>query len=191
MAHFLGRLAGAAAQHWKRSLALVVVVLVGIGGLAAAGDSFYDDFSTPGTESQQAQDLLEERFPTAAGDTATIVFSGDVRAADAAIERVRTEVAEQPRVTGVSEPVVSRDGRVAYTMVQYDAPAPELGRKPGERLAELSAPGLEMDRNGPVVDQAEQAAAPIGELIGIAVAVLVLTLVFRSWAAMAITLISA
>ena len=41
------------------------------------------------------------------------------------------------------------------------------------------------------MDQAEQTTAPIGQLIGMAVAVIVLTLVFRSIAAMALTLISA
>ena len=44
---------------------------------------------------------------------------------------------------------------------------------------------------GPVVDVAEQQLAPVGELIGIAVAVIVLTLVFGSVAAMLLTLISA
>ena len=41
------------------------------------------------------------------------------------------------------------------------------------------------------MDQAEQATAPVGELIGIAVAMIVLTLVFHSVAAMALTLVSA
>ena len=78
MAHALGRLAAAAAGHWKRSLALVAVVLVVIGGAAtAAGGSFVDSFSTPGTESQQAVDLLTQKFPTQSGDTATLVFAGE------------------------------------------------------------------------------------------------------------------
>ena len=41
-----------------------------------------------------------------------------------------------------------------------------------------------------MVDQAEQRQAPVGELIGLAVAMLVLTLVFRSAAAMVLTLIA-
>ena len=52
------------------------------------------------------------------------------------------------------------------------------------------AAGLEVSRRGPIVDQAEQMSAPIGELIGLAVAILVLTLVFRSVAAMLLTLIA-
>ena len=207
MAHLLGRLAHSAATHWKRSLALVALVLAGLGGLAALGGSFTDDFRTPGTESQAAYDLLAERFPSAAGDTATLVFrveDGTLRegARAAAVSRTVAEVAGQPHVSGVVDPLgrealgqVSRDGRIAYAVVQYDRPATALGAEPGERLADAAklaeAAGVRADRNGAVVDQAEQAVAPIGELIGVAVAIIVLTLVFRSWAAMMLTLFSA
>jgi putative drug exporter of the RND superfamily len=64
MALLLSRLARSAATHWKRSLALVLVALVAIGALGqVAGGSFTDDFRTPGTESQEALDLLQSRFP--------------------------------------------------------------------------------------------------------------------------------
>jgi putative drug exporter of the RND superfamily len=205
MALLLGRLAGAAAHHWKRSLLLVLVVLAGLGGLAAAGSGFTDDFNTPGTESQRAYDLLSDRFPTQAGDTATIVFSvqdGTLRDGDrpaAIAEAVRT-IAGQPHVTAATNPLradgqVSRDGRIAFTTVQYDQPAMDLGKEPGEALETVSEitqrAGIETDRNGQIVDQAEQTQAPIGELIGLAVAIIVLTLVFRSASAMLLTLVSA
>ena len=207
MAHLLGNLAHAAATRWKRSLAVVGVVLVALVALAAlAGGSFSDDFKTPGTESQAALDLLTERFPAQAGDTATIVFAvedgtlGDGARA-AAIGRVVARVAEQPGVTSAVSPLsregagqLSRDGRIGFVTVQYDAPAAELGKEAGEALVEVGAPaeaaGIEVSRRGQVVDLAEQATAPVGELIGVALAVILLTLVFRSAAAMAITLVS-
>ena len=46
-------------------LAALVVVLSG-----AIGGAFADDFSAPGSESAEAMELLEERFPEAAGGTA-------------------------------------------------------------------------------------------------------------------------
>jgi putative drug exporter of the RND superfamily len=206
MAHLLGSLAASAAGHWKRSLAIVAAVLVVLGGAAAGGGgSFVDDFRTPGTESQSAIDLLDERFPAASGDTANVVFaveSGTLREPErrAAIERTVEAIAAQPHVTGAPSPFasgsaqLSEDARIAYVPVQYDATAPALGPEPGERLEQAAQvgerAGLEVSRNGAVVDQAEQTTAPIGELIGVAVAIIVLTLVFRSVAAMALTLIA-
>ncbi len=97
-------------------------------------------------------------------------------------------------MTGVAPPQLSPDGRIGFLTVQYDKPAQDMQRAPGERLAEVSAigerAGLEVSRRGPIVDQAEQMTAPVGELIGLAVAILVLTLVFRSIAAMLLTLIA-
>jgi RND superfamily putative drug exporter len=67
MAAFLGRLAAAPPRRWKRSLALVFATVLALGGLAATvGGEFVDDFTTPGTESQQADrpaaGALPDRF---------------------------------------------------------------------------------------------------------------------------------
>jgi putative drug exporter of the RND superfamily len=207
MAHLLGNFAAWAASHWKRSLAIVAVALLALGIAASAGGgSFVDDFRTPGTESQSAMDVLDKRFPAAAGDTANVVFAvdaGTLRAPQQrnAIERTVRQIRAQPHVTSAPDPFVkdsgqlSQDARIAYVPVQYDETASVLGAEPGDRLAQASElgerAGLEVSRNGAVVDQAEQTTAPVGELIGVAVAIIVLTLVFRSVAAMALTLISA
>ena len=150
-------------------------------------------------------DVLDHRFPAASGDTANVVFaveSGTLREPErrAAIERTVKAISTQPHVTGAPEPFakgsgqLSADGRIAFVPVQYDDTASALGKEPGERLAQASdlatGAGVEVSRNGAVVDQAEQSTAPVGELIGVAVAIIVLTLVFRSAAAMALTLIS-
>src|SRR3954451_20394470 len=195
MAHALGRLAAAAAGHWKRSLAIIAAVLVAIGAASAiGGGSFVDSFSTPGTESQKAVALLTQRFPAQSGDTATLVFAGADLKGSAAIEQTAKAVGRQPHVTGVAPLQLSRDQRIGFITVQYDKPAQDLQRAPGQRLADVSEigedAGLEVSRRGPIVDQAEQLAAPVGELIGLAVAIIVLTLVFRSIASMLLTLLS-
>src|SRR4051794_31545183 len=125
MAHLLGNLAAAAAGHWKRSLAIVLAVLVSLGALASvAGGSFTDDFSSPGTESQRALDLLEKRFPAQSGAPAPVVFSvesGPLRggARPQAIASALREIRHQPHVTAAADPLagkgqVSRDGRIAF-----------------------------------------------------------------------------
>src|SRR4051812_28499721 len=120
MAHLLGNLAAAAAGHWKRSLAIVVALLVTLGVVAGvAGGSFTDDFSSPGTGSQKAMDLLKQRFPAQSGDTATVVFSvekGTLRdgGRPQAIASALKEIRNQPHVTAAADPLdgkaqVSRD----------------------------------------------------------------------------------
>ncbi len=79
--------------------------------------------------------------------------------------------------------------------MQYDRPADDLGAEAYDRLEEAARParsdGLEVSMRGQVVDVAQQQQSlPIGELIGVAAAILILTLVFRSVVAMTITLVA-
>jgi RND superfamily putative drug exporter len=208
MTTLLDRIARSVSRRWRRSLAIAALVVAGLGALAGAfGGEFTDEFSVPGTESQQALDLLEDRFPAAANEGATVVFyadEGTVRDGEHshAIADARHEISQLPEVTSVSNPLskrgsaqVSDDGRVAFATVQYDRPAFEVEQQDAQKLETAAQvaerDGLEVAMRGPVVDEAEQQMAPIGELIGIAVAVIVLTLVFGSVAAMLLTLISA
>jgi RND superfamily putative drug exporter len=208
MTTLLDRIARTASRSWRRSLAIAALVLVVLGVLVGTvGGQFTDEFSVPGTESQQALDLLEERFPAAANEGATVVFyvdQGSVRDGERpqAIATARREIAALPEVTSVSDPLagrtssqVSEDGKVAFATVQYDRPAFEVEQADAKALdrAAHSAErdGLQVAMRGPVAEAAEQQLAPVGELIGIAVAVIVLTLVFGSVSAMVLTLISA
>ena len=207
MTALLDRIARSASRHWRRSLAIAALVVVGLGILAGTvGGQFSNDFAVPGAESQKARDLLEKRFPAAANQGATVVFyagQGTVRDGHRAqeIEGARREISNLPGVTSVGDPLsgrggqVSNDGRVAFAAVQYDRPAFEVEQADAERLVNTAesaeGEGLQVAMRGPVVDTAEQQLAPVGELIGIAVAVIVLTMVFGSVAAMLLTLISA
>jgi putative drug exporter of the RND superfamily len=207
MTALLDLIARSAARRWRRSLVIAAVVVAVIGALAGTvGGQFTDEFSVPGTESQRAQDLLEERFPAAANEGATVVFyaeEGSLRAGERerAIAEATRRIAEVPHVTSVGRPLagrdgqVSDDGRVAFATVQYDQPAFDIQQDDAKLLEDAARvaehDGLEVAMRGPVVDVAEEQLAPIGELIGIAVAVIVLTLVFGSVAAMLLTLISA
>src|SRR3954452_23318292 len=77
----------------------------------AAGE-YVNVFRLPGTESQRAYDLLKDRFPQQAGDTASVVFAvpgGRVLDAShrAPIERVRAEIAKSPEVLAVGDPLAN------------------------------------------------------------------------------------
>jgi RND superfamily putative drug exporter len=173
----------------RRPRIATLVVLLGItaiiGGAVAVGGTFKDDFTVPGIESQKAQDLLEQRFPTQSGTQATLVFSakdGDLD--QAAIDTALSAVSEQPHVVSVEKPRVSDDGHVAYTTVSYDQTATDLDTKAHERLedatATLSGAGVNVAMSGEPVDGAATGGFPIGEVIGLVIAMLLLVAVLRN-----------
>ena len=74
MANRLHRLGGWAFEHRWRVVAIWVTVLVAVLASAMAfGGKTNDKFSVPGTESQQAQELLEKKYPAASGTYARLV----------------------------------------------------------------------------------------------------------------------
>ena len=72
---------------------LAIVLLVGLS--STLGGNFVNNFTIPGTESQRAVDLLKERFPAQAGDSATLVVQADAGVTDPAVKaRVEALLAE-------------------------------------------------------------------------------------------------
>ncbi len=81
-------------------LAALVVVLSG-----AFGGAFADDFSAPGSESAEAMELLEQRFPAVAGGTAVAVFAAPRGpAADQLPRRHRRRRSRRSRRSSTSPP---------------------------------------------------------------------------------------
>src|ERR1700754_4404934 len=137
MTSLLTRVAGLAARRPRlATLAVLVGLLVFIGGAVAAGGSFKDDFTVPGIEAQKAQDLLEQRFPAQSGTQATLVFQPTPEGkSDAALAKVE----RQPHVLSVDDVRVSENGRIAYATVTYGQTATDLDSKARERLEDATA----------------------------------------------------
>ena len=103
----LQRWAAFSVRHRWRVLGGWVAALVILAGVVAgAGGAFVDSFSIPGVESQQAIDLLEERFPSQAGDSAQIVVRADAGVNDPVvrpqIEALLAEAATRPKYSPLS-----------------------------------------------------------------------------------------
>src|SRR2546422_2413603 len=95
--------------HRWRVVALWVVALVAFITLGnVAGGAYASDFSLRGAESQQALDLLKQRFPSHSGDTAVLVFKADQGVNDPAVksrmERLFSQVATLHHVDAVTDP---------------------------------------------------------------------------------------
>jgi RND superfamily putative drug exporter len=196
MSNFLSRLGTSSARHWRRTVLVAIVVIAALGTLGSTlGAGFVDDYRTPGVDSTRAQELLEQRFPQVSGADAQIVFAGDPASVSGdGVKATLKAVEGQPHVTGVSALQASADGKVAFATVQYDVPAEDLGPEARERLESVTGPaeqaGVEVSMRGMAIDIGDEQSAPIGELIGVAAAILLLTLLFRSVVAMTLTLVA-
>ena len=70
----LGRLADVSfrRRRWV-VLGWLATLVLAVGLVAAFGGDYEADYSAPGSDSSQAQELLESRFPSQAGDTVDVV----------------------------------------------------------------------------------------------------------------------
>jgi RND superfamily putative drug exporter len=204
MSLLLARMARSITHHWKRSLAAALAVLVLLGAAAGAGGPVADDFEVPGAESQQALDLFRAHVPALAGADATLVFTvedGQIadpdnrEAINGALEQVKgLEGMDQVPDPFAEDGSISDDGRLASVDVRYTTEVSELEKEDGEALldaANTAEPQVDVAARGWPVDLASEQTFPVGELVGIAIAIVLLTLLFRSRSAMAATLVGA
>ena len=205
MSSLLARLARTLTHHWKRSLAAAILVLFLLGAAAGAGGPVADDFEVPGAESQQALDLFRAHSPALAGADATLVFTvDDGKISDPAhreaIAGALEQVSKLKGVDQVPDPfaadsgAISSDERLASVDVRYTTEVSDLEKEDGVALldaARTAEPDVDVAARGWPVDLASEQTLPIGELVGIAIAIVLLTLLFRSGSAMAATLVGA
>ncbi|UIX33414.1 MMPL family transporter [Streptomyces sp. GQFP] len=207
MATFLYKL-GRLAFRRRHFVALFWVALLTLAGVGAASApaAGTTSFSIPGTEAQKAFDLLEQRFPGASADGATgrMVFKAPegekMTDADnrATVAKTVKQLADGSEVVSVTDPfttnAVSKDGSVAYTSVKYDLPGMELADSTKDALEkagdEARATGLTVDLGGDALQAASEPGA-IGEVIGIAIAAVVLVITLGSLVAAGLPLLTA
>ncbi|GAA0231012.1 MMPL family transporter [Actinomadura nitritigenes] len=207
MATFLYRIGRWAFRRRRLVIGLWLGVLVLAGVAAAMAPSGQDeDLSMPGTESQKAFDLLDERFPqsNAQGAEARLVFQAPdgqrVTAGGnrAAVEEALGSLDGGDQVASATDPyktgAVSRDGTIAYSTITYTADAVDL-REPTKSALEDAAArardaGLTVEIGGSALD-AEEAPGGTTEMIGVVVAAVVLVLALGSLVAAGLSLLTA
>jgi RND superfamily putative drug exporter len=204
----LARWMRACATHPRRvflSWLGILVVLIAL--LATVGGGLKDEFSIPGSETQNATDLIESEFASEQGGVLNLVFAAppgqrlDTPARKAAIEAAIAELKTQKfkptddkaGVESVGDPfdknTFSDDGRIAYAEAQFDRVIYAKDRdavvavEDGVREA-VEPAGVEVEFNGdaefPPIEQGPQ------ELLGLFAALIVLLVVFRTFVASSI-----
>lgn len=198
----------AALARWcvRHRLVTVLLWLLALGGVtvaaAVAGPAYSNDYEVPGTESGRATQLLQQGFPGLGGDSDTVVWhtaSGTVRAAD--VEQTMTRALDRieslPAVASVTSPYkgqatqvtdrISRDGHTAYATVTFARPAQDITKAQAEAVVraakEAQGDGLQVELGGSAVGATQSLGGHLAEILGVAVAAVVLLVAFGSLAA--------
>ncbi len=195
--------------HRKTVILGWIAALVVIGFIAGSvGSAFSEEFKLPSSDSQEAFDLLEHKFPQQSGVTAEIVYKAPAGAASAAVKKkmqgVFAEAEELPHVSEVASPyesggaaAISKDGEVAYATVQYDTTTNKLEKSDIKKLVAIgraaSSDGLQVEVGGAPVEEVRSEEEGGGDsfAIGLLAAVVILLLTFGSVVAMGLPLLTA
>ncbi|MGW2729719.1 MMPL family transporter [Streptomyces sp. NPDC001494] len=206
MATFLYKL-GRLAFRRRHFVALVWVALLTLAGVGAASapPAGSTSFSIPGTEAQKAFDLLEQRYPgmSADGATARVVFKAPDggkmtdKANKATVRETVKELRSGSEVASVADPyaghAVSKDGSVAYASVKYKVSGMELEDSAKDALKDAAQDardaGLTVEIGGDALTATPETGS--SEVIGIAIAAVVLVITFGSLLAAGFPLLTA
>ncbi|MCE7082688.1 MMPL family transporter [Streptomyces sp. ST2-7A] len=207
MAQLLYRL-GRLAFRRRRLVALFWVALLGAAGTGAflTPSSTSSSITMPGTEAQEAFDLLEERFPGMAADGATarvVLKAPDGERMDdpgnaAAVTDVVTELsAGSDRVANVANPfetgAIGPNGDIAYVQVSYTVKGIELQDVDRDALLAAADTGREAGLTVEVGGDAlfQEIGGFTAEIIGVLLAAMVLVVTLGSLIAAGLPLLTA
>ncbi|MEU1129523.1 MMPL family transporter [Streptomyces sp. NPDC005900] len=207
MATFLYKL-GKLAFRRRHFVALIWVALLSLAmvGAASAPTASSSSFSIPGTEAQKAFDLLEKRVPEASADgaSARVVFKAPAgeKVTDPAnkaeiVKTVGALKSGSDQVARADDPfrakTVSKDGSTAYASVSYKVTAMELTDEDRDALEKTTdkarASGLTVEVGGDALQAMPETGST--EIIGIAIAAVVLVITFGSLIAAGLPLLTA
>jgi len=187
-------------------VAVWVAALIGLGALAAGvGGHLSDSFTVPGTESQQALDLLKHEFPGTGGAVARIVFAAPPGHTlkepqyRSLISPTLQAARQVPQSVGGSQAFAesaqfSHDGQAAFADLSFSVPLDQITQAAKTALGKVADParkaGLEVEFSG-VQPGPSGSGEGAGDVIGLCVAFIVLLIVFGRALAAILPLITA
>ncbi|HWC49369.1 MAG TPA: MMPL family transporter, partial [Solirubrobacterales bacterium] len=185
----------------------VVALFVMLAVAGTVGSDFSEEFSLPSSDSKDALDLLETRFPAQAGDTVQIVFKADggveAPAVKKTMEGVFAKAAALPHVSEVSSPyekggagAISKDGKIAYASAQFNVTTDKLNDGEVKKIVDAAhaanGKGLQVETGGASVEEVRgEEEESFSEGIGILAAIVVLLISFGSVVAMGLPILTA
>src|SRR6202046_4336316 len=206
--------AGGCVRHRRIVVLLwIAVLVVSIFSVEAAGTDYSNNFSFPHTHSSDALILLKSLAPSHSGDQEQVVFgtSGDTKLTDPAVgQRINTMVNKinaLPHVTPVTSPYdpktnalipnnpnISKDQTVGFFQVNFDKQTQNISNAEAKNfvnaVTKTTGDGLTVAVTGPLAEQANNQSFSSSGL-GVLLALIVLLLVFGSFFAAILPILSA
>ena len=203
---FLDRLGRGAARHHWFVIGGWLLVVVGLFVLRSAfGGTYVNNYTVPGSESSAGLNILNKDFSTAGGYSGSIVFhakTGTVSEQADAVKTSMAAVAKLPDVVSAVDPLatsqssyISKDGTVVNAPVSFSVVPASLDDTYLDKLDAAVQPardaGLQVEYGGGAGQIGKQADDALSEAIGLALALLLLFLMFRSIVASGLPLLAA
>lgn len=196
------KLANFCIRHRRLTVLAWVVALVAAGAAAgSAGENFSNDFKLPDSDSTEALNLLEDRFPSESGDQIQVVFADQsgIESQKAQIQEILTELEGLDHVDSVTPPSaragsISQSGTVGFATVHLDGLVNDLPIESVQEIAntanDAGTDGLEVEAGGEAVRQAQQDQGSTSEMVGLLAAIVILLITFGSVVAMSLPIVT-
>jgi putative drug exporter of the RND superfamily len=201
LSSLLHRIAAFSARRRWLVIGVWLVLLVGIGMAShAAGTKYSSSVEVAGSDSAAANDVMARSFSPNLSDASPIVFhTDDGKITDAehkpVVEESLAALSRAENVETVGDPfaegsaTVSADGRTAYANVMPSTALGDLSVADAEAIHEAAAEpaegsGVQVEAGGQLGQKISKPEAKTSEIVGIAVAMLILVLVFGTVTAM-------
>ncbi|SDT53483.1 membrane protein YdfJ [Paenibacillaceae bacterium GAS479] len=208
MAKFLYRIGGWAAT-WRKSVlagGILILLLAAVFGLRM-GPVFEGDVSIPGTEAEMASKALQEKFPSGTASNAgkiQLVFESQGKSLESpdvkkAIQLSLEAISKDNNVASIADPyasgTISPNKEIGYATITYKVPGSDVKASSIEALdrqaEKLRDAGFKVEKSAISGQPEIPKVGVISEVIGIALAFLILLIFFRSLLAAGLPIITA
>jgi membrane protein YdfJ len=208
MAKYLYKLGKWTVEHKKKVIGGTIGILILIAIIALSiGPSFSDDMSIPDTESAEAGKILENEFQNSnkpAPGTVNIILKApknqtlESKEVTESINQTINRIKKDKAVVSVATPAelgnYNENTQIGYAVVTYDVPADRVTEESKEiildSIEDTRDAGIQTELAGTVAFS-ELEIGGITEVIGVAVAFIVLAITFTSFLAAGMPIITA
>ena len=199
MSAALHRLGGFAARRAPWILLGWAIIAIGLVVVAnSVGRPEIDNTTLPGTGSQSATDLLNDKLPEQANGSVPIVLQSDTSLAQGqnmqAVESTAKSLSGNQYVQSVVSPFdpqgaaqITKDGKIAYLAVALKVSSGDLDDDEANSVFDAAQPardaGIKVSAGGYLGQQLSSPSTGLSEIIGVLAALIILLFAFRTFVA--------